>query len=253
MTNKLYIGFTKIVELPKGGFLLIDNEARKAPRARIFDPTKHSFNPLKGIDYRKAREIAEILYTASPQGENTLTVRNGKRALLRMLLEGHERLDKLPPAEKGDAGALEAMETIGDVLVSPVLRRVLCNPTNFSFKPNSRIFARINRAELGEFDALALGLLLMAQFQGQVIIPDGGFYLRDAHASLIRQDRLIVGVNSLNEMPVKLRQMALLIRERVPSGALYEDAVTLAYHAGLRPDLTREDNPFNNFVRTAMA
>ena len=48
---------------------------------------KHSFNPLTNIDYKKAREIADILYTVSPQGENTLTVRNGKRALLKMLLE----------------------------------------------------------------------------------------------------------------------------------------------------------------------
>jgi hypothetical protein len=251
--NKLYVGFSKDIALPKGGYLFIDDEVRDVSRSRVFDPMKHCFNPLKGIDYKKARELADVLYTVYPQGENTLTVRNGKRALLRMLLEGHERLDKLPPAEKGDAGALEAMETVGDVLVSPVLRRVLCNPTNFSFNPNSRIFARINRAELGEFDSLVLGLLLMAQFKGQVVVPDGGFYLRDAHASLLRQDRLIVGVNSLNEMPVKLRQMALLIRERVPTGALYEDAVTLAYHAGLRPDPTRENNPFNNFVRAAMA
>jgi hypothetical protein len=31
-------------------------------RARIFDPAKHSFNPLKGIDYRKARALADVLY-----------------------------------------------------------------------------------------------------------------------------------------------------------------------------------------------
>jgi hypothetical protein len=36
--NKLYIGFTKAVELPKGGCLLIDDEVRDIPRARIFDP-----------------------------------------------------------------------------------------------------------------------------------------------------------------------------------------------------------------------
>jgi hypothetical protein len=30
-------------------------------RARIFDPAKHSFNPLKDIDYRKARPIADVL------------------------------------------------------------------------------------------------------------------------------------------------------------------------------------------------
>jgi hypothetical protein len=71
--NKLYVGFSKSIELPKGGSLFIDDEARKAPewrRPRIFDPLKHSFNPLKGIDYKKVREIADALCTISPQGEN---------------------------------------------------------------------------------------------------------------------------------------------------------------------------------------
>ena len=77
---------------------------------------------------------------------------------------------------------------------SPVLRRVLCNPTNFTFKPNSVNMARIDRAELGDFDALVLGLLLISQFKGQVVVPDFGFYGRDAHVSLIRQKRLIAGV-----------------------------------------------------------
>jgi hypothetical protein len=52
-------------------------------RLNIFDPLKHSFNPLKDIDYKKARELADVLYTISPQGENTLTVGNGRRALLK--------------------------------------------------------------------------------------------------------------------------------------------------------------------------
>jgi hypothetical protein len=79
------------------------------PRARVFDPLKHSFNPLKNITYRKAREIADILYTVSPQGENTLTVRNGKRALLKMLLDGPAALDKLPrDYGKTEVGPLEA-------------------------------------------------------------------------------------------------------------------------------------------------
>jgi hypothetical protein len=95
--NKLYVGFTRNVELPKGGFLLIDDEVRDIPRLRIFDPLKHCFNPLKGIEYKKARELAELLYTVSPQGENTLTVRNGKRSLVKALLEA-DRLDKV----KGD-------------------------------------------------------------------------------------------------------------------------------------------------------
>jgi hypothetical protein len=139
----------------------------KISRSRVFDPLKHSFNPLKDITYLKAREIAEILYQVSPQGENTLTVRNGKRALLKMLLDGPERLDKLPRDHgKTEVGPIEAIASVDELMMSPVLRRVLCNPTNFSFNPNSKILARIDRAELGDFDALVLGLLLMAHFNG---------------------------------------------------------------------------------------
>jgi hypothetical protein len=41
-----------------------------------------------------SRFIADALYTVSPQGENTLTVRNGRRALAQALAEG-KRLDEL--------------------------------------------------------------------------------------------------------------------------------------------------------------
>jgi hypothetical protein len=72
--NKLHVGFSKEVELlPKGGYIYIADEVPEVSRARVFDPLKHRFNPLKDITYRKAREIADILYTVSPQGENTLT------------------------------------------------------------------------------------------------------------------------------------------------------------------------------------
>ena len=246
--NKLYVGFSKQVELPKGGYLLICDEAPVVKRARIFDPAKHSFNPLKGIEYRRARQIADLLYTVSPQGENTLTVRNGKRALLQMLLEDRGSFDKLR-AVKGLAGSDEAMEAINDMLSSPVLRRVLCNPTNFSFNENSRILVPLNRKTLGDFDALVLGLFLMAHHKGQLIVPDFGFYGRDAHASLIREGRLIAGVNTLQELTPKLRQAVLLIEDKVASGTTGEDAETLASYARLTPRTVAH----NDFVSSAIA
>ena len=117
------------------------------PKGRIFDPTQHTFNPLKGIDYKKARELAELFYTISPQGENTLTVRNGKRALMHALMRA-DRLDRV-------TGDDEVSALIADILASPVLRKVLCSDGNgFSLGgPNSKISARLNRVELGEFDA----------------------------------------------------------------------------------------------------
>jgi hypothetical protein len=67
--NKLFVGFSKQIELPKGGCLFIDDEVREIPRAPTFDPLKHCFNPLADIDYKKAREIVDVAYTISPQGE----------------------------------------------------------------------------------------------------------------------------------------------------------------------------------------
>jgi hypothetical protein len=238
--NKLYIGFKKNVELPKGGCLVIDDEVRDVKRARVFDPLTHCFNPLQGIDYRKARQLAEIFYTAYPQGDNTLTVRNGKRALLKALLEA-DRLDLI----KGDE---EVTALIGDLLVSPVLKRMLCNPTDFSFNPRSTILAKVDRAVLGEFDALLIGLLLMAEFQGQLVVPELGFYGRDIHTALVREDRLIGGVNYLGELPEKLRQSALLMPDKVASGTTFEDAETLALYSGLVPQTVE----YNDFVAAAM-
>jgi hypothetical protein len=88
--NQLHVGFSKSIDLPKGGYLLIDDEVRDIPRSRVFDPLKHSFNPLKGIEYKRARELAEFFYTISPQGDNT--VRSGKQAMLRALVKA-DRLD----------------------------------------------------------------------------------------------------------------------------------------------------------------
>lgn len=66
MTNKLYVGFSKSVELPIGGCLFIHDGVPDVPRARVFDPAKHCFNPLADITYKKARELAELLYGVAP-------------------------------------------------------------------------------------------------------------------------------------------------------------------------------------------
>jgi hypothetical protein len=221
--NRLYVGFNKTVEPPTRG-LFIHDDVPDISRARIFDPAKHSFNPLKDIDYRKARALADLIYTVYPQGENTLKVREGRWSLLPALLASN-RLDKVDGNE-------EVQGVLGDLLQSPVLRRVLCSNANqFSFNPNSLILARINRAELGDFDALVLGLLLIEQFKGQVVVPDFGFYGRETHVSLIREDRLIAGVNFLGELTPRLRNEALLIDDKTASGATFPDAELLADYA----------------------
>jgi hypothetical protein len=101
-----------------------------------------------------------------------------------------------------------------------------------------------NRVELGDFDALVLGLLLMSHFDGQLVVPDFGFYGRDIHSRLIREERLIAEVNTLNELPPKLRQMALLIRDKQAAGATVEDAEELTRYERL----PRGTNGFLDFV-----
>jgi hypothetical protein len=76
-----------------------------------------------------------------------------------------------------------------------------------------------------------------------------GFYGREAHVSLIREERLIAGVNTLGELPPTLRRNALLINDKVASGTTLEDAEILASYARL----AKETNGFNEFVQEAMA
>jgi hypothetical protein len=59
--NRLYVGFSKQIELPEGGFLFIGDEASKAKGAKVFDPKKDSFNPLAHLDYRSAADFVDII------------------------------------------------------------------------------------------------------------------------------------------------------------------------------------------------
>jgi hypothetical protein len=89
----------------------------------------------------------------------------------------------------------------------------------------------------------------MAHFKGQLVIPDFGFYGCELHQADIREGRLIAGVNFLGEFPVKLRQAALLIDDKVPSRTTMEDAETIAQYAELVPGTIG----FTDFTQEAMA
>jgi hypothetical protein len=258
--NKLYVGLSKYVELPKGGCLLIDDEARDVKEwrhPRVFDPSIHCFNPLQGMTYKRAREIASVLYTISAQGEDTLTVRNGKRALARYLLKKYDSFAKLEAhlwakakdeEKKFSTTDAEVLGVISDLMLSPVLKNVFCGKQNFSFNKNSVNMARLNRAELGDDDAFVLGAFLMAQFDGQIVIPSGDFYLRDVHTKLIREKRLIIGVNFLNELSPKLRR-AVMLMEKIPSHTTYEDAEELAKYMCDQPKGT---DGYDTFIKRCL-
>ncbi|QWG24161.1 hypothetical protein KMZ93_04320 [Bradyrhizobium sediminis] len=245
--NHLLIGTADktqhLLDRAQPGFLLIDDGPIadafvKKFRPRVFDPARHSFNPLAHKTYRQARDFASILYDA----KDLMTYRDGKRALTKMFLQA-TRIDRLPRVRH--VGYDEAQATVEDLLLSPTLSRALCGEPNFSF--DISIVARLDRAKLGDFDAFVLAGLLIGQVQAQVIIPDFGFYGRDLHRSLIRQNRLVAGVNRLAEVPA-LQQILLTINDKVPVGSVFEDAEVLARYAKLAPGTVG----YSEFVRQAM-
>lgn len=256
--NALIVGSRKtaiLEHIPDGDFLLIDDGPiidqidQIHRRARLFDVAKHSFNPLKDISYRKAREFISVIDAAFPEGENTLTNRNARFQLLTALMESPTRLDRLVSDAKDTHDAWQKITTI---LLSPVLNAVLNGSPRLSFPFTGTILARLDRAALGDFDCFVLGNLLIAEYPGTIVIPDFGFYAHQAHKALIRQGRLVAGVNFLDEAP-QLRNALLLIETKVPSRSTIDDAKTLAAFSGLRPDLSRDDNEYNRFVDAALS
>jgi hypothetical protein len=255
--NALIIGTNdktdRLLELARPGFLLIDDGEiasvflEQFPQAHVFDPLTDGFNPLKDIDYKRARDLAALLYAITPAGQDTLTARNGRRSLVKLLLEA-DRLDRLSKHADQEAAAM-----IDDLLLSPVLRSVLCGDRQFNFSVGTNrrrsIIARLDRAVIGDFDALVLGSLLLGLYKGQVIVPDGGFYLKDMHISLLRQNRLILGGNFLDELPAKLKNAVLLIKDKTAVGCTWEDAQTLAAYARLTPNTTSH----SEFVQRSIA
>ena len=252
--NKLYVGADRKIELPTGGYLYIHDEVPALEdwhTPPYFEPKTHSIDLLDGMDYARACDFVDALTASMPGGENTLTKEEAGVILLDALISKPASLETMIE-ESRDPMREKARRMIRRLLLSPVLRKVLCGTPNFSFGPNSANLARINRAELGNFDATFLGRILIGQFKGQIVAPAFGPYARESHVDLIEQGRLIAGVNTLDELPPRFRQRMLLIKDKVAAGATFEDAETLAKYAGLRPDFLREDNDYNRFISGAM-
>ena len=251
--NKLFIGKNKIE--PRGACLFIHDQVPRRPLAQVFDPANHSLDLLRRVTPRQARDLAKALYAVEPEtGKSTLTIRYARRALGPLLFAA-DRFDLIKVPPNIPKSAKEELETlISDLLFDPTIKSALTgeNPI-FALKPHTTILARLNRAEIGDDASLILACILIALYQGQVVIPDFGFYGRDAHVNLIRENRLIAGVNYLAELPPQLRRAALLIEDKRANCALHEDAVTLAQFAGLRPDPLRQDNDYDKYIQAAMA
>jgi hypothetical protein len=195
------------------------------------------------MTYRRARDFSDVVF--GDAGKDTLTVRNGKRALVRLLLKA-KRLDRLVGGRNDDEQ--EAMAMVDDMLLSPVLKGMLCKATSRWILSGASIVARTSRGELGDHDARILGGASHFTIQGADYYSRFRFLPRDFHASLIREGGLIAGVYTLSELSPKMRNLCLLM-EKEGRQCTFEDAETLAQYEGLVP--TR--NECNDFVQRAMA
>jgi len=256
MSNRFIVGLgDKTPHLrTKQGFLLIDGGPiadhflQNFKRAVEFDPHVHSFNPLPMNDVQ-AQEFADIVFGEA--GADTLTVRNGKDALVRLLMKA-ERLDSLD-AGRSDADK-EAQAAVDRLLRSPLLRKILCGTENkFSFRTGRSIVARLDPTDpaLGRHNARVLAALLIFKCKGQIIIPDFGRYARDFHVSLIDENRLIAGVKTLSQLRKydELRDRCLLM-ERIGTRCIYDDAVELAKYDCVHPPRT---DGYDTFIKRVMA
>jgi hypothetical protein len=235
--NALVVGTDKTYfQSVSGNFLFIDGgplieELSIPQRKKVvrFDVKKHHFNPLHKLDYKRARDFVSVIDAVFPEGADTLTKKNANFILLEALLGESEYLNTLiEQPDKKDTARQDAYQKIQTLMFSPVLSAVLCKPINFSLR--GIVLARLDRSVLGDFDAFVLGNLLISQFKGQVVVPDFGFYGREHHIGLIRQGRLIAGVNTLGELSDGLRRALLGIPDKVAATALPEDAEVLAQH-----------------------
>lgn len=226
--------------LPKSFLLIDDGPIIDALPHEPLDFKRHAFNPLKAMNYLRARQFLEILGAAFPQGENTLTKKNSDYILLKALTAKRAKKPKyldtlIPRPNPKDTAALDAYQKIETILLSPVLKRVFLRPTNFALK--GIILARLDRAVLGDFDCFLLGNLLISAYKGQVVVPDFGFYAIASHIQLVRQGRLTAGLDSLSELDHlrKLRNR-LLVGDKIGHHTTGEDAETLANYSRFRRD-----------------
>lgn len=223
-------------------YLIIDDGhlIDQLPKKGLFNTTK-TINVLKDMDYRRARDFIAVLNAAFPEGETTLTRKNSNFLLLKALLDKPKSLSDLIVLDEEDPASVDAHQKIQTLLLSPVLRHVLTGKT--TPRMDTVVLARLPRAELGDFDCFVLAHFLISLYPGQVVIPDFGFYGRDYLSRLIRENRLICGVQTLSELSPKLRQSVLLMPDKTGVVCTIEDAETLADYMGYIPG-TNEYNAF---------
>jgi hypothetical protein len=252
MTSHLFVGLadkTKhFLDCAEPGFSLLADTATanaflvRFPKAHLFDPLQHHFNPLSALNYRAICDVIDVLLTAFPAGQSTLTKEGVPEVLFEEFARKPKTLAGMFQDTSEDPSYLSAKRMTSRILRSPVLERVFTGSPQFNLSTSEKkwsersVIARIDRKELGDFDALVLGLFFIAQSKGQLLVPEGGFYLRPLHLSLMSDSRLAVGLRTFAEIEdPKLRQELQLIPDKQGAQCTYDDAIVLAQYAGLMP------------------
>jgi hypothetical protein len=241
--NRLEIGIAETpFEYPQGSLVITDDQTPKRGEV-LFDYSEHGLSPLP-LKYPMNREFAAALWP----DKDLMTYRNGQMALADHVVKA-DRLDHIKYTTSDDDK--EVRRVVKNVLLSPLLKKMLRKPIPRWLNSGSTVLARLNRKEIGDFDAQIIANILMLVFKGPVAIEDFGGYARDHHARLIREGRLIARVRKLSQLPEKIEDVRHLM-ENVPIGCSYDDAVKLASEARLKPDPDRKNNDYNEFIKTAM-
>ena len=116
--NRLVVGTDKseITKHLPDAFLFIDDDISTVPlppRRKVtkLDLSHHSYNPLRDIDYKRAKELIAVLDAVFPEGEDTLTKKASNFVLLNALLSGETDFQKLisTPSIK-DTGKTDAYQ-----------------------------------------------------------------------------------------------------------------------------------------------
>ena len=148
---------------------------------------------------------------------------------------GWQFIDQLSAQDKRwyPAAIAPLMNKIGTLLMSPLIRNIVGQPsTTFSSKTDI-IIANLDRAKIGDFTARLLGSLLIARSTGKVYVHDLGFFASEGLGSFLSQDRFTISVSFLDELPPRLRQQVLGIEEKFVFRTNKRDAEELAFYVGL--------------------
>lgn len=228
--------YTLLQYLPDPPYLFIDDGALidqlELPTHRKIthlDLNIHHLNPVQNANWLKAWAFIENLNATFPASDATITRQDSDFYILQAILKKPGKLEHLIKRSKETEYAWKRIQTL---LLSDELAKFITKPTNFSLK--ATVIARLDRSVLGDKLAFFIGNLLMSHYQGSIVVPDYGFYHCGWHTTLIRQNRLTVGIRSFRQVEA-LEDHLLQFERKIASQATPDDAKMLAQYAGKNP------------------